>query len=131
MSNHQIGCVVAIVLSVVLPWPPPPAFAETAYDQCMHGSSVSPGPNYPFMVAQAGCQAAVRARSEAERRAALCIVKASLKVKSPEIFDTVVAKCYGLLPIDPNVKLNQCILPNYMKVRSQDEMQKIIRSCGR
>ena len=105
--------------------------AQSAFDSCMRKYSPTPGPNYGFMAAQSACHAATRATSKKHQRAALCVASASKKVRSPKQYNLIVERCYGSLAVDPQIALTQCILPNYLKVRSQAELQTLVRLCKR
>ena len=104
------------------------AFAETFFDSCMRRYSPPAGPNYGFMAAQAACHAAMT-RYKNMQRAALCVAAGSKSIESPAGFNALVARCYGNLPVDPEIKMYQCIFPNYLKIRTRTEMDVLIQRC--
>jgi hypothetical protein len=103
---------------------------ETFFDNCMRKYSPPPGPNYGFIAAQSACHAA-KTRSKEKQRAALCVAGGSKGIKSPKQFNSLVERCYGSLPVDPGITMNQCIFPNYLKVRSQAELNTLVQLCKR
>ena len=107
-----------------------PALAESFFDRCMRKYSPPPGPTYGFMAAQSACHAAMTRHKE-KQRAALCVAGGSKNIQSPKQFDTLVSRCYGTQPVDREIKMNQCIFPNYMKVRSRAELDTLVQLCKR
>ena len=102
--------------------------AETFFDKCMRKYSPPAGPNYGFMAAQAACHAAMT-RYKNMQRAALCVAAGSKSIQSPAGFNALVTRCYGNLPVDPEIKMYQCIFPNYLKIRTRAEMDVLIQKC--
>jgi len=106
-----------------------PVLAETAFDSCMRTYAPPPGPTYGFMAAQAACQAVVRTGGKRQRQAAVCVAGSTRKIRSPKQFDSVVERCYGRVPVHPQIKFVQCLLPNYMKANSQEKMNRLVQQC--
>jgi len=107
------------------------ASAQSVFDRCMRRYSPTPGPNYGFMVAQSACHAAIRAPSKKHQSAAICVARTSKNIGSPTQYNSIIERCYGSLAVDPQIALTRCILPNYLKVRTQAELQTLVRLCKR
>ena len=101
-----------------------------SFDDCMKRYSPPPGPNLGFMAAQAACQTFLRASTDQQRTAALCLAAEADAVKDARDFDSSVKKCFGGVPVGRNIAQMQCVMPNYLRVRSQADLQALMRKCS-
>ncbi len=65
------------------------------------------------------CQAALEAKSEEEKMAALCVADSTSKMNSPSQFRSLIKRCYGYRIVPVQVEITHCMVPQYQKIRSK------------